>query len=95
MATAKHPNFGNSSIPNIDVYTTTVVVYEGETFDWTVSGQDGVSGVSVTKSSATWPFSATSLVLRSAMARPPLYFRTPQDNISSNAPRPRQPRPKL
>ncbi len=60
MATAKHPNFGNSSAPNIDVYTTTVVVYEGETFDWTVSGQDGVSGVSVTKSSATWPFSATS-----------------------------------
>lgn len=60
MATAKHPHFGNNPAPNIDVYSATVVVYEGETFDWTISGQDGVSGVSVTKSSATWPFSQTS-----------------------------------
>ena len=60
MATAKHLNLGNNPAPNIDVYTPTVVVYEGETFDWTISGHDGVSGVSVTKSSATWPFSETS-----------------------------------
>ena len=60
MATAKHLNLGNNPSPNIDVYSATVVVYEGETFDWTISGQDGVSGVSVTKSSATWPFTETS-----------------------------------
>jgi hypothetical protein len=60
MATAKHLHLNDNPSPNIDVYSATVVVYEGETFDWTISGQDGQSGVSVTKYSATWPFTETS-----------------------------------
>ncbi|HEY1938588.1 MAG TPA: hypothetical protein VGJ33_11690 [Candidatus Angelobacter sp.] len=61
MATAKHPHLNDSSAPKkFDVYSPTVVVYEGETFDWNISGQDGQSGVSVTKYSPTWPFTETS-----------------------------------
>jgi len=60
MATAKHLHLNDNPAPNIDVYSQTVVVYEGETFDWTISGQDGSSAVAVTKSSTTWPFTETS-----------------------------------
>jgi hypothetical protein len=59
MATAKHLHFNDNPAPNFDVYSPLVVVYAGETFDWTVSGQDGQSGVSVTPRTI-WPFVETS-----------------------------------
>ena len=59
MATAKHLHFNDNPSPNIDVYTTPVVVYAGETFNWTISGQDRQSGVAVTPLTI-WPFVQTS-----------------------------------
>lgn len=63
MATARHLHLHlkDSSAPNIDVYSTPVVVYEGETFDWTISGQDGQTSVTVEPvSGQSWPFSQSS-----------------------------------
>lgn len=65
MATAKHlhlhSHLKDSSAPNIDVYSTPVIVYEGETFDWTISGQDGQASVTVEPvPGQTWPFSQSS-----------------------------------
>lgn len=63
MATARHLHLhiAGSSAPNIDVYSTPVVVYEGETFDWTISGQDGQASVTVTPvPNQSWPFSQSS-----------------------------------
>ncbi|MGZ4858582.1 MAG: hypothetical protein ACXV5R_00305 [Candidatus Angelobacter sp.] len=58
MATARNLYPENSSAPNIDVYSTPVVVYEGETFDWTISGQDGQASVTVEPiAGQSWPFS--------------------------------------
>ena len=60
MATARHLHLhiAGSSAPNIDVYSTPVVVYEGETFDWTISGQDGQATVTVEPIvGQSWPFS--------------------------------------
>jgi hypothetical protein len=59
MATARHLHLNDNSAPNIDVYSPLVVVYAGETFDWTISGQDGQSGVAVTPTTI-WPFVETS-----------------------------------
>jgi hypothetical protein len=59
MATAKHLHFNDNPAPNFDVYSPLVVVYAGETFDWTISGQDGQSGVAVTPTTI-WPFVETS-----------------------------------
>lgn len=65
MATARHlhlhSHLHDSSAPNIDVYSTPVVVYEGETFDWTISGQDGQASVTVEPvAGQSWPFSQSS-----------------------------------
>jgi len=63
MATARHlhPHLKDSSAPNIDVYSTPVVVYEGETFDWTISGQDGQASVTVQPlAGQSWPFTPSS-----------------------------------
>lgn len=61
MATARNLYPENSSAPNIDVYSTPVVVYEGETFDWTISGQDGQASVTVAPvPGQSWPFSQSS-----------------------------------
>lgn len=59
MATARHLHLNDNPSPNIDVYTTPVVVYAGETFNWTISGQDRQSGVAVTPITI-WPFVPTS-----------------------------------
>jgi len=63
MATARHLHLHlkDSSAPNIDVYSTPVVVYEGETFDWTISGQDGQASVTVQPlAGQSWPFNPSS-----------------------------------
>ncbi|MGC2744722.1 MAG: hypothetical protein WA672_16225 [Candidatus Angelobacter sp.] len=63
MATAKHLHLHlkDSSAPNIDVYSTPVIVYQGEIFDWTISGQDGQASVTVEPVSVqSWPFSQSS-----------------------------------
>ena len=65
MATARylhpHKHLHDSSANNIDVYSTPVIVYEGETFDWTISGQDGQASVTVTPvPGQSWPFSQSS-----------------------------------
>jgi hypothetical protein len=64
MSTARHLHLKDSSAPNIDVYSTPVVVYEGETFDWTISGQDGQPSVTVEQiPNQSWPFSQSSFAV--------------------------------
>lgn len=61
MATAKYLHFGDNPAPNIDVYSSQVVVYEGETFDWTISGQDNQPSVTVEQvPGQDWPFTEES-----------------------------------
>ena len=61
MATARHIHLYDNPSPNIDVYTSTVVVYEGQTFDWTISGQDGQASVTVEQvPGQSWPFTVSS-----------------------------------
>jgi len=61
MATARYTHLGDNASPNIDVYTSQVVVYEGESFDWTISGQDGQSSVTVEQvPGQNWPFTVSS-----------------------------------
>lgn len=64
MATARYINLRDNLSPNIDVYTSQVVVYEGETFDWTISGQDGQSSVTVEQvPGQNWPFPVSSFAV--------------------------------
>jgi hypothetical protein len=66
MATAKHLHFHlrDSSPHNIDVYSTPVAVYEGETFNWKISGQDGQASVTVEPvPGQSWPFSQSSFAV--------------------------------
>lgn len=64
MATAKYMHLRDNPSPNIDVYTSTVVVYEGETFEWTVSGQDGQASVTVEQvPGQSWPFTVSSFAV--------------------------------
>jgi hypothetical protein len=54
----------DSSAPNIDVYSTPVVVYQGETFDWIISGQDGQQSVTVEQiPNQSWPFNQSSFAV--------------------------------
>lgn len=64
MATAKHTHLRDNPSPNIDVYTSQVVVYEGENFEWTISGQDGPASVTVQQvPGQSWPFSVSSFAV--------------------------------
>ncbi|HEU4414105.1 MAG TPA: hypothetical protein VFT65_04930 [Candidatus Angelobacter sp.] len=61
---AKPLYIAGNPAPNIDVYTPQVVVFEGETFDWTLSGQDGQPTVTVENvPGKTWPFTASSFAV--------------------------------
>jgi hypothetical protein len=61
MATAKHLYFGDNAAPHIDVYSSQVVVYEGEIFDWTLSSQDNQPSVTVEPvPGQNWPFTEQS-----------------------------------
>jgi hypothetical protein len=64
MATARHIHLYDNPSQNIDVYTSTVVVYEGQTFDWTISGQDGQASVTVEQvPGQSWPFTVSSFAV--------------------------------
>src|SRR5712671_377201 len=80
MATARHLHLHlkDSSAPNIDVYSTPVVVYEGETFDWTISGQDGQASVTVQPvAGQSWPFSPSSFSVTRGNGTPATVTGTP------------------
>jgi hypothetical protein len=80
MATARHlhPHLKDSSAPNIDVYSTSVVVYEAETFDWTISGQDGQASVTVQPlAGQSWPFTPSSFSVTRGNGTPATVTGTP------------------
>jgi len=80
MATARHLHLHlkDSSAPNIDVYSTPVVVYAGETFDWTISGQDGQASVTVQPlAGQSWPFSPSSFSVTRGNGTPATVTGTP------------------